>query len=91
MSRRAEAGADVSANPKFSVLLKLLKELIYTQRFLSDFVLETRALSQSCIYSSLLCACLPSEPDQVLLLCQVTRQARLLCLMSGRGSHRAGN
>lgn len=41
------AGADVSVNPVFSILLKLLKELIYTQRFISDSVLETCPRSQS--------------------------------------------
>lgn len=75
----------------FSILLKLLKELIYTQRFLSDSVLEICALSHSCIYSRLLCASLPSEPDQVLCLCQVTSHARLLRLMGGCRTHCAGN
>lgn len=47
MSRRAEAGADVLVNLLFSILLKLLKELIYTQRFFSNSVLEVCPLSQS--------------------------------------------
>lgn len=44
MSRRAEAGADVSVNPMFSVLLK---QLINTQRFFSNCISEICPLSQS--------------------------------------------
>lgn len=47
MSRRAEAGSDVPVNPMFSILRKLLKELIYTQRFFLNSVLESCPLIQS--------------------------------------------
>lgn len=47
MSRRAEAGADVPVSPMFSILLKLLKELICTQRFFLNSALEICPLIQS--------------------------------------------
>lgn len=47
MSRRAEAGVDVPVYTMFSILLKFLKELIYTHRFFSNTVLEICPLNQS--------------------------------------------
>lgn len=62
MNRRAEAGADVPVYTMFSILLKFLKELIYTHRFFSNTVLEICPLNQS----------LPARAAVTLACCMLT-------------------
>lgn len=57
VSRRAESGADVSVNPMFSILLKLLKGPIYTQRFFSNSFGNLPSQPEPYLYR--LSACLP--------------------------------